>query len=376
METTPDEGSDCGTPATVPAHAVDLRSHEQGQNSGRMLLKGLSALPVGTAGMRLLRPSCVSPCVLQLLSLPPVPLDIPHRLDQHPHAPLSPLASLSSLPSSHANSDSLSNPTEVAAATTQSASELQSMAATKGSDTYRWVTTAGNVNAPSEIGTSALFGPLGSFPETPAIGQRRGIDAISQQQQKSQPVPWRRDLQEGNGRSESPALSLFSGEMPPQSPQFEDVSAQDIFECRETMRRYRTTRPNTRLYSWKERGEESPVPLLEDEMPPQSPFFADISAQDIIDCRETMRRYRTERPSASRYSWEKEDRQEQLLEDEMPPHSPFFADISAQDIAEYRETIHKARASFSSATTWQRSTWCAPRTEPLFRKLICVHGGL
>ncbi|KAJ2794725.1 hypothetical protein H4R20_006130 [Coemansia guatemalensis] len=245
------------------------------------------------------------------------------------------------------------------------------MVATKDSDTYRWVATAGGGNVPSEIGASSLFGPLGRFPETPKIGQRRGIDATPQQQ--PQPVPWRRELQEGNGRSESPALSLFSGEMPPKSPQFEDVSAQDIFDCRETMRRYRTTRPGVRKYSWKENGEESPVPLLEDEMPPQSPFFADISAQDIAECRETVRRYRTARPSVSRYSWKDDDGPEQLLEDETPPHSPFFADVSAQDIAEYRETIRQARASFSSTTTRQRSTWCASKTEPLFRKLICVH---
>ncbi|KAJ2608369.1 hypothetical protein H4S08_004477 [Coemansia sp. RSA 1365] len=239
------------------------------------------------------------------------------------------------------------------------------MATTEG-DTYRWVATAGSGNDSEELGASALFGPIGRLSETPAIGPRHGIGATQQQQQS---VPWRRDLQENSVRAESPALSLFSGEMPPQSPQFEDVSAQDIFECRETMQRYWKTRPSNPRHTWAEKGRESPLPLLDDEMPPQSPFFADISPQDIIECRETMRRYWTPRQNFSKYTSEKNDTSNELLEDEMPPHSPFFSDVSAQDIANYRETIRQARASFSCTTTRQRSTWCAPKTEPLFPTL-------
>ncbi|KAJ2709317.1 hypothetical protein H4R19_004314, partial [Coemansia spiralis] len=94
---------------------------------------------------------------------------------------------------------------------------------------------------------------------------------------------------EARFRSASPALSLLNGEQPPQSPHFADISAWDLAEYRRTVRQYRVSRGSGSGGSGS--GSELAVPgLLGNEMPPQSPLFADVPRRDIEGYRETIRK--------------------------------------------------------------------------------------
>ncbi|KAJ2477210.1 hypothetical protein IWW56_004471 [Coemansia sp. RSA 2131] len=57
------------------------------------------------------------------------------------------------------------------------------------------------------------------------------------------------------------------------------------------------------------------------------------------------------------------------LLDEMPPESPFFADIADHDIHRTRDSIRNAKLARSRSLGATRSTWCAPDAEPLFASL-------
>ncbi|KAJ2556004.1 hypothetical protein IWW49_002952 [Coemansia sp. RSA 1797] len=57
------------------------------------------------------------------------------------------------------------------------------------------------------------------------------------------------------------------------------------------------------------------------------------------------------------------------LMDEMPPESPFFADIADHDIHRTRDSIRNAKLARSRSLGATRSTWCAPDAEPLFASL-------
>ncbi|KAJ2760418.1 hypothetical protein IWQ56_005489, partial [Coemansia nantahalensis] len=97
---------------------------------------------------------------------------------------------------------------------------------------------------------------------------------------------------EARFRSASPALSLVNGELPPQSPHFADISAREITEYRRTVRQYQSSRgtggggSGLRVPS----DQAAAAGLLGDEMPPQSPLFADVPRCDIEGHRETIRK--------------------------------------------------------------------------------------
>ncbi|KAJ1840316.1 hypothetical protein LPJ70_004706, partial [Coemansia sp. RSA 2708] len=105
--------------------------------------------------------------------------------------------------------------------------------------------------------------------------------------------------------------------------------------------------------------------LLEDEMPPQSPLFATVPARELAGYHESMQQLRKTRRNTMtevqrKGSWDDERR---LLEDEMPPQSPFFGD---KDLAGYHESMRRLRQARRSTLGAQRATWCSPSAEPMF----------
>ncbi|KAJ2161166.1 hypothetical protein GGF46_001678 [Coemansia sp. RSA 552] len=103
---------------------------------------------------------------------------------------------------------------------------------------------------------------------------------------------------------------------------------------------------------------ESPG-LLENEDPPQSPLFAGISSEAFAQYDESMRRLRKSRRNTMHQMSPTQQPSTEFLGGEMPPPSPFFADVSSSEIAEVRESIRQAKISRRNTLTGQRSTWCA-----------------
>ncbi|PIA16118.1 hypothetical protein COEREDRAFT_8778 [Coemansia reversa NRRL 1564] len=81
-------------------------------------------------------------------------------------------------------------------------------------------------------------------------------------------------------------LVLFENEMPPEGPEFADITLEYIQECRGHLEKAAETvcvaKPNTDSWAEAQRG---PLVLFENEMPPEGPEFADITMQYIQECR-------------------------------------------------------------------------------------------